>query len=131
MCFGISGDLAFFYDLNALGNRHIRNNVRIILINNGVGVEFKKSYAMAYRLLEDEVDTYVAAAGHFGNKSSKLVKHFAEDLGFTYLSASNKDEFLIAKDMFLAKDSDRPIILECFISADDEVISLNIIHNRK
>ena len=131
LCFGISGDLAFFYDLNALGNRHIRNNVRIILINNGVGVEFKKSYAMAYRLLEDEVDTYVAAAGHFGNKSSKLVKHFAEDLGFTYLSASNKDEFLIAKDMFLAKDSDRPIILECFISADDEVISLNIIHNRK
>ena len=28
------GDLAFFYDMNVLGNRHFGNNVRILLINN-------------------------------------------------------------------------------------------------
>ena len=30
--FCVIGDLAFFYDMNALGNRHIGNNVRILLI---------------------------------------------------------------------------------------------------
>ena len=39
--FGIFGDLAFFYDMNVLGNRHIDNNVRLMVVNNGVGVEFK------------------------------------------------------------------------------------------
>ena len=47
--FGIIGDLAFFYDLNSLGNRHIGRNLRILLVNNGLGFEFKKCYAMAYR----------------------------------------------------------------------------------
>jgi hypothetical protein len=44
----ITGDLAFFYDLNALGNRHVHKNIRILLINNGCGFEFKKSYANDY-----------------------------------------------------------------------------------
>lgn len=130
-CYCITGDLAFFYDLNAIGNRHIGNNIRILLINNNVGAEFKKSYAMAYRLLGDEVDTYVAAAGHFGKKSPDLVRHMAEDLGFKYLSASDKYEFGNKVNEFLIETSDKPIIMEVFIDADNEVEALNIIHNRK
>ena len=130
LCYCVTGDLAFFYDLNALGNRHISKNIRIILINNGVGVEFKKCYAMAYRLLGDEVDPYVAAAGHFGNKSPYLVKHFAEDLSFDYLCASDKSSFNDVKDRFLSTDSDKPILLEVFVKDSDESIALNIIQNR-
>lgn len=130
-CYCVSGDLAFFYDLNAIGNRHIGKNIRILLINNNVGVEFKKCYAMAYRLLEEEVDSFVAAAGHFGKKSPALVKHMAEDLGFEYLSASSKEEFDEVKASFLREKSEKPILLEAFIDADDEGIALNIIHNRK
>lgn len=130
-CYCITGDLAFFYDVNAIGNRHIGNNIRILLINNNVGAEFKKSYAMAYRLLGDEVDTYVAAAGHFGKKSPDLVRHMAEDLGFKYLSASDKYEFGNKVNEFLIETSDKPIIMEVFIDADNEVEALNIIHNRK
>ena len=37
---GVFGDLAFFYDMNVVGNRHVGNNVRIMLINNGKGNEF-------------------------------------------------------------------------------------------
>lgn len=33
-------DLSFFYDMNAAGIRHVGNNVRIILLNNGGGAEF-------------------------------------------------------------------------------------------
>ncbi len=38
---GIFGDLAFFYDMNSLGNRHIGSNLRIMVVNNGLGGEFK------------------------------------------------------------------------------------------
>lgn len=129
--FCITGDLAFFYDMNSLGNRSLGNNIRILLVNNGCGVEFKKSYAMSYRLLGEEVMPYVAAAGHFGNKSVNLVRHYTEDLGFKYLCASNKDEFLAKRDEFLTVKSGRPIILEAFIEADDDCSALDIIHNRK
>lgn len=131
LAFCITGDLAFFYDLNVLGNRHVHKNIRILLINNGCGVEFKKSYAMAYRLLGEEVDPYVAAANHFGNKSKTLVKNFAESLGFNYLSASDKNSFEKVKDRFLSKESDKPILLETFVSDKDERIALDIIHNRE
>lgn len=127
----ITGDLAFFYDLNSLGNRHIGNNVRILLVNNGLGFEFKKCYAMAYRLLQDDVEPYVAAKGHFGNKSNDLVKHFAEDLGFQYISARNKDEFDKIYDTFVdANTNEKPIVFECFVNPNDESEALNIIHNR-
>jgi hypothetical protein len=41
--FGQIGDLAFFYDMNALGNRHVGGNLRILLVNNNLGVEFRIS----------------------------------------------------------------------------------------
>ena len=131
LCYCVTGDLAFFYDLNALGNRHINKNIRILLINNGIGVEFKKCYAMAYRLLEDEVDTYVAAEGHFGNKSPFLVKHMAQDLGFEYISAANKEEFNEVANRFIVKETEKPILFEVFVDKDDEGKALNIIHNRE
>lgn len=129
--FGITGDLAFFYDLNSLGNRHIGSNLRILLVNNGLGFEFKKCYAMAYRLLEDEVEPYVAAAGHFGKQSSALVRHYAEDLGFEYLTASNKEEFEKAYQRFVSPEiTEMPIVFECFVSAEEESTALNVVQNR-
>lgn len=35
-------------------------------------------------------DEFVAAAGHYGNKSRTLIKDYAENLGFEYFSACNK-----------------------------------------
>lgn len=127
----VTGDLAFFYDLNALGNRHIGKNIRILLINNGLGFEFKKSYAMAYRLMEDEVDTFVAADGHNGKKSPLLVRHYAEDLGFEYFSASCKEEFEnVYKHFVFPELTEKPMLLECFVTSEDESAALNIIQNR-
>ena len=40
LCFLIIGDLAFFYDMNALRIQHIGRNLRILLINNRGGGEF-------------------------------------------------------------------------------------------
>lgn len=129
--FGITGDLAFFYDLNSLGNRHIGNNLRILLVNNGLGFEFKKCYAMAYRLLEDDVEPYVAAAGHFGKQSTVFVRHYAEDLGFEYLAASNKEEFEKAFQRFVSPEiTEKPMVFECFVTPDEESAALNVVQNR-
>ncbi|MBQ7178851.1 MAG: hypothetical protein IJS08_15655 [Victivallales bacterium] len=117
--FGVFGDLAFFYDLNALGNRHIGKNLRILVVNNGCGAEFTLSAHPASQFGEQTLD-YLAAGHHFGNGSRTLVKHYAEDLGFLYLSASNKEEFLAVRDEFLSSDGDRSVLFECFTNQKAE-----------
>ena len=119
LCYLVTGDLAFFYDLNALGNRHIGNNVRILLINNGVGGEFRLSIHPCSAFGE-EANKYMAAAGHFGNKSSELVKHFITDLGFHYLTAHNKEEFMAALSDFTNPELHYSMVLEVFTCPEDE-----------
>lgn len=117
---GVFGDLAFFYDMNVVGNRHVGNNVRILLINNGKGNEFRNYNHPCY-FLGEEADQYVAAAGHYGNKSNKLVRDYATDLGYEYLTASSKDEFNSVIIRFLTPElTDKPILLEVFTETEDE-----------
>lgn len=127
--FGVFGDLAFFYDMNVVGNRHVGNNVRLMLINNGKGNEFR-NYHHPCAFLGEEADEYIAAAGHYGNKSQKLVKDYATDLCYEYLSASNKEEFLGVVDIFLSPEKkDRPVLLEVFTETGDESNALETICN--
>ena len=72
---------------------------------------------------------YFAADGHFGNKSSKLVKHYAEDLGFDYLCANTKEQFLDNVSKFTSDKNDKPIIFEVFTNSDDESKALKIVNN--
>jgi len=116
----VVGDLAFFYDMNVLGNRHVGNNLRILLVNNGKGTEFRQYNHHAANFGED-ADEFVAAAGHFGNKSPTLVKHYAEDLGFEYISATSKTDFADSYNRFLHPEiTDRPILFEVFIDSNAE-----------
>lgn len=126
--FLIIGDLAFFYDLNSLGNRHVSNNLRILLINNGKGTEFRNYNHPAAQFGED-ADKYMAAAGHYGNKSLQLVRHYAEDLGYEYMKASNKEEYLINIDRFLISDmTDKPILFEVFTNNKDESDAIKLMN---
>ena len=125
------GDLAFFYDLNSIGNKNVKSNLRILLINNGCGTEFHNynHRAVAVSNSNDLSLEYFAADGHFGNKSTQLVKHYAEDLGFEYISASNKDEFIKNIDSFTKEKNDKPIIFEVFTNPEDESNALKLINN--
>ncbi len=125
--FGVFGDLAFFYDLNVMANRHIGNNIRIMLINNGIGAEFR-NYNHPCSFLGEEANKFVAASGHFGNKSQSLIKHYAEDLGYKYLSASSKEEYAsLCEEFFSSKSYDYPIILEVFTNCEEESAALEIV----
>lgn len=127
--FGIVGDLAFFYDMNAIGNRDITNNLRLIVINNGRGSEFRNCISWASMFGED-TDKYIAAAGHFGNKSPVLVRHLAEDLGFEYFSASSKEEFQKQYPILIDESiSNKPILFEVFTTPEDESNAIKLITN--
>lgn len=119
--FCVLGDLATFYDLNVLGNRQIRNNIRIIVSNNGTGYEMHCPNSNGLGLGYDSVDRFICAGGHNGKKSKTLLKHFAEDLGFEYLKAESKEEYLSQLEYFVSsKQYDKPIIFEVFVREEDD-----------
>lgn len=124
--YAVLGDLSFFYDMNSIGNRHISNNVRIMVINNGKGVEFRLINHNGSMFGED-TDKYIAAGGHFGNKSPQVLKHLAIDWGYEYLSASTKEEFLSVIEKFTnPMITDKPIIFECFTETNNETTALKM-----
>lgn len=119
--FGVFGDLLFFYDMNSLGNRDIKPNLRIIVINNGLGQEFKNVSFPGSLLLGENIDKFTAAKGHFACQSKTLVKDYAENLGFEYLTASNKEEFAKVYKRFITKElTERPMLFEIFTDTKDE-----------
>jgi len=123
--FGVIGDLAFFYDMNVIGNRHIGNNLRILLINNGKGTEFKLS-SNPGSLFGEDTDKYISAGQHFGNQSKTLVKHYVQELGFEYLCATDKHEFDQVYERFLIPEiTERPMLFEVFTNCTDENEALN------
>lgn len=111
LCFMVTGDLAFFYDMNSLGIRHIKNNVRIILVNNNGGIEFK------YGVTEEmgkQIDRYIAAANHFRNSEG-----WATGNGFKYHAVRTKTEF-DALSNILVSQSEAPILVEVFTTDANE-----------
>lgn len=127
--FCVLGDLAFFYDLNSIANRHVGSNLRIMLINNGKGTEFT-NYGHLGHYFGEEANPYIAAAGHYGNKSERLIRHFATDLGFEYLTASNKEQYKeAARHFFTPEELEKPIIFEVFTDSKDESDALKIMLN--
>ena len=127
--FGVVGDLAFFYDLNSIGNKNIKNNIRLMVINNGGGTEFHIHISPGFEFGE-KVKDFIAADGHFGDKSKSLIKHYAQDLGFEYISAQNKEEFLNNVNYFTSTNKhEKPLIFEIFTNDENEDLALKEILN--
>lgn len=127
--FGFIGDLAFFYDMNSIGNRHVSNNLRLMIVNNGGGTEFRNYNHRAAKFGEAAND-YMAAFGHYGNQSNKLIKNYAENLGFEYMVAKNKEEYIRNLEKFVnAEISNTPILFEVFTNEQDESDALKMINN--
>lgn len=123
----VLGDLAFFYDMNALGNRYVGKNLRILLINNGLGDEFRMTENPAYRAINEEVRPYVAAEGHYGKKYPMLVKSYVETLGYKYLAASSKEEFMQMMPIFIDEEESQSMVFEVQIQPENDTEALDII----
>jgi len=129
LCFLVTGDLAFFYDMNALGNRHLGSNVRILLVNNGKGTEFTQ-YGHNGSIFQGDADKFIAADGHFGSRSPQLGKYYAEGLGLDYVQISSKEECdVLVTRLFSSDKQDRPLLVEVFVDPEDESDALKAIRN--
>jgi 2-succinyl-5-enolpyruvyl-6-hydroxy-3-cyclohexene-1-carboxylate synthase len=105
----ITGDVAFFYDRNALWNNHLPANLRIVLLNNHGGNIF--------RLLDGpsrqpELDDY------FETKQTLNASNTAADAGMAYFSCENGKALEEMLPQFICV-KDRGAILE--ITTDGKV----------
>lgn len=125
--YGVFGDLGFFYDVNSIGNRNVGRNVRIMLVNNGRGGEFRNYNHGAFQFGE-AADEYIAAGGHNGSQSHSLMRHVAQDLGFKYITAIDKKSFNEEYEQFIAPEiGEQPIFFEVFTDVHDESDALKMI----
>lgn len=115
LSFFVTGDLAFFYDMNSLGIRGVRNNMRIILINNNKGAEF----SMYGNPGQIDQDTYISAENHNGSAESWCVAN-----GFIYFVAKTKEDVRQQMDIFV-RENDRPIVWEVVTTSEDESKALH------
>ena len=94
--------------------RHVGNNVRILLINNGGGEEFYYN------------KTWMAPTGdlHTSARHHTKAEGWVKEAGFEYLSAVDKESFDTALEKFMVMDFDKPILLEVFteMSTDAKVL---------
>lgn len=121
----VLGDLAFFYDVNVLFTT-IPANIHILIVNNGIGVEFK-NYSHRCAVFGKDADSFVAAGGHNGCKSPELIRNIAKCLGISYLSASTKDEFLSVVNQWI-KPGERASLFEVFVEEEDDVSALRTLN---
>ena len=104
----ITGDISFFYDSNALWNKYMPTNFKIIVVNNGGGGIFRfipgpqKSNALDY----------------FETPHNLTAEHLCKMYNLEYFSADNSEG--LQKDLKkFYKTSERPKLLEIFTPREE------------
>ncbi|WP_422859740.1 2-succinyl-5-enolpyruvyl-6-hydroxy-3-cyclohexene-1-carboxylic-acid synthase [Flagellimonas sp. S174] len=100
----ITGDLSFFYDSNALWFENLRNDFRIILINNGGGGIF--------RILPGSEQTEEFSS-FFETTHNLNAENLAKMYGIDYTKATDEKELQNRLESFYSV-SEKPKILEVF-----------------
>ena len=104
----IVGDLSFFYDSNALWNKYLGANFRIIVINNGGGNIFS--------LIKGPGDS-PAFNQHFFAENTHKAEVLAKAFGLDYFSATNEIELQNAVEKFYSPAQRKTALLEIFTNA--------------
>lgn len=100
----ISGDLSFFYDSNALWNKYISTQLRVIVINNSGGGIFRFIEGPS---LMPELEEF------FETKHHREAQSLALEAGLSYQKASTVEELSAELKTFFAA-SDKAKLLEIF-----------------
>ena len=108
--------------MNAIGIREIKNNLRLIVVNNNRGEEFRLN-PLIEEQFNAKIDVLVAAGGH--NKGG--IKGWAESCGFYYMSTSLKDELEEKIKDFCTMKYNKPVLFEVFTTNEDEQKGLSLL----
>lgn len=102
----ITGDIGFFYDSNALWNKHLSSRLRIVVINNGGGNIFRVIQGPDQY---EELEAYIETAHNLNTEG--LAKNF----GINYYSAlSQKQLEATLQSFFKPQENNKPALLEVF-----------------
>lgn len=104
----VIGDLSFFYDSNALWNRHFPKNLKIILINNEGGGIFR---------FIDGPSRMKASEEHFVAKHQTQAAGIVKSYDIEYSSADDLDSFNKELKVLLAS-TDKAGVLEVYTPAE-------------
>lgn len=107
----IVGDLSFFYDSNALWNKYINENLRVIVIHNGGGNIFS--------MIKGPGET-PAFREHFFTENTYKAEGLAKAFGLEYFAATNESELQQALTDFYSPDQ-KAGVLEVFTDAEVNV----------
>lgn len=105
----ILGDLSFFYDSNALWNKYIGANLRIIVIHNGGGNIFS--------MIKGPSDS-PAFEEHFFTGNTHKAEVLAKAFGLDYFKAENESDLTQALDEFYSQEQQQAALLEVFTDAE-------------
>jgi len=108
----ILGDLSFFYDSNALWNKYIGPNLRIIVIHNGGGNIFG--------MIKGPSDS-PAFAEHFLAENTHKAEVLAKAFGLDYFKAENESELTQALEDFYSPKQQQVALLEVFTNEEVNV----------
>lgn len=120
--FYVTGDLSFFYDMNALSIKHLSNKIRILLINNSGG---------AVLLQHGKVQVKEGLPINCAANHQVEAKRWVESCGFEYFSASSYEEIDNGILQLLNTDVNKPIILEVFTNLMDDSLELYSYFNQE
>ncbi len=101
----LTGDLSFFYDLNALWNKHLPSNLTIVMLNNGGGEIFNHLPGLEN---SEHVGEFIAA--HHASQA----KGWAADAHCNYIFVSNIAELTAALRQTYLQNNQTTIIEACF-----------------
>ena len=109
----ITGDIAFFYDINAFWHKHLHNRLRIILLNNRGGGIFR---------LIDGPASLKELNPYFETRHERSAEQCAADFGFEYHAVRDVTSFHSALDDFFA-EKQGPALLEIVtdMEADERI----------
>ncbi len=113
--FLVVGDLTFFYDMNALWNRHLSPNLRILMLNNEGGGVMHMPLAEHF---QPGLPRHVSA-GHV-----TTAEGWAGSLGIGYTAARNREECDRAIAHLIDPDEQGPIMVEVFSRKEEDVAAL-------
>ena len=116
----ILGDLSFFYDSNALWNKYVGANLRIIVIHNGGGNIFGMIKGPAESL---------AFAEHFFAENTHKAEVLAKAFGLDYFKAENEEELAMALKEFYSPGQKKVALLEVFTDAETNSILFRDLFN--
>lgn len=118
LSFLVIGDLSFFYGMNAIAIKHRKNNIRILVMNNGGAAEFH---------IQPDSNNMPTIDMHIGCAHNRSVKGWAESMGYEYLCADNEESLDREMRLFVSPEHDKPVIFEVFtdMKKDGEYI-LNV-----